>query len=134
MGEGAAGRSPGTAARAVLASAARPAILAAMPDVLTFADRGIRRRRGLGTGFALSDHVDRPGLNEAIRATGASRVFVTHGYTAVFRRWLEAQGYDAGIVETGLDGDEAPETAAGARRPAACASRPPGSRAKLCRR
>ncbi|MFN6925770.1 MAG: ligase-associated DNA damage response exonuclease [Tabrizicola sp.] len=68
--------------------------------------RGIRRRRAPGTGFVLSDHADWPGLNEAIRATGASRVFVTHGYTAPFRQWLETRGYDAGIVETRF-GDEA---------------------------
>ncbi len=70
--------------------------------------RGIRRRRALGTGFVLSDHADWDGLNTAIRATGCERVFVTHGYTAPFRRWLESQGYDAGIVETayGQDDDE----------------------------
>ena len=56
------------------------------------------RRRGLGAAFALSDHADWPGLNQAIRATGATRVFATHGYTAPFRRWLEDQGYEAGIV------------------------------------
>jgi putative mRNA 3-end processing factor len=69
--------------------------------------RGIRRRRSLGTGFVLSDHADWAGLNSAIRATGAERVFVTHGYTAPFRQWLEAQGYDAGIVETQFTGDDA---------------------------
>lgn len=68
--------------------------------------RGIRRRRALGTGFVLSDHADWQGLNDAIKATGASRVFVTHGYTAPFRHWLETQGYDAGIVETQFTGDE----------------------------
>jgi putative mRNA 3-end processing factor len=68
--------------------------------------RGIRRRRALGTGFVLSDHADWQGLNDAVRATGAQRVFVTHGYTAPFRHWLETQGYDAGIVETRF-GDEA---------------------------
>ncbi len=72
--------------------------------------RGIRRRRALGTGFALSDHADWDGLNAAIQATGATRVFVTHGYTAPFRRWLEDQGLDAGIVATefgdGADEDE----------------------------
>jgi putative mRNA 3-end processing factor len=62
--------------------------------------RGIRRRRGLGTGFVLSDHADWQGLNDAIHATGAQKIFVTHGYTAPFRRWLETRGYDAGIVET----------------------------------
>jgi putative mRNA 3-end processing factor len=69
--------------------------------------RGIRRRRGEGTGFILSDHADWPGLNAAIRATGATRVFVTHGYTAPFRRWLADQGHDAGIVQTGWQGDSA---------------------------
>ena len=67
--------------------------------------RGTRRRRGVDRGFVLSDHADWPGLNEAIRATGASRVFVTHGYTSVFRRWLETQGFDAGIVETAWEGE-----------------------------
>lgn len=56
------------------------------------------RRRGLGAAFTLSDHADWPGLNLAIKETGATRVFVTHGYTGPFRRWLETQGYDAGIV------------------------------------
>ncbi|WP_309666359.1 ligase-associated DNA damage response exonuclease [Tabrizicola sp.] len=72
--------------------------------------RGIRRRRALGTGFALSDHADWDGLNTTIRATGADRVFVTHGYTAPFRRWLETQGYDAGIVATEFTGDDAAES------------------------
>ncbi|MFN5825437.1 MAG: ligase-associated DNA damage response exonuclease [Rhodobacterales bacterium] len=67
--------------------------------------RGVRRRRGAETGFVLSDHADWPGLNSAIRETGAERVFVTHGYTAVFRRWLESQGYDAGIVQTEYEGE-----------------------------
>ncbi|MGQ0564274.1 MAG: ligase-associated DNA damage response exonuclease [Gemmobacter sp.] len=69
--------------------------------------RGIRRRRALGTGFVLSDHADWPGINTAIRATGADRVFVTHGYTAVFRRWLETQGYDAAVVATEYTGETA---------------------------
>ena len=69
--------------------------------------RGVRRRRGHGRGFVLSDHADWDGLNSAIRATGAERVFVTHGYTAIFRRWLEDQGYDAGIVATEYQGETA---------------------------
>lgn len=68
--------------------------------------RGIRRRRGSERGFVMSDHADWPGLNQAIRATGASRVFVTHGYTASFRRWLEEQGFEAGIVSTDWDAGE----------------------------
>jgi putative mRNA 3-end processing factor len=50
-------------------------------------------------------------LNSAIRATGCERVFVTHGYTAVFRKWLADQGYDAGIVQTEY-GDEVEENVA----------------------
>jgi putative mRNA 3-end processing factor len=69
--------------------------------------RGIRRRRGADRGFVISDHADWTGLNDAIRATGAERVFVTHGYTASFRRWLSEQGHDAGIVATAYEGDEA---------------------------
>ena len=69
--------------------------------------RGLARRRGPGTGFALSDHADWAGLNMAIHATGAERVFVTHGYTASFQRWLSTQGYDAGIVQTEFTGDSA---------------------------
>ena len=53
----------------------------------------------------MSDHADWSGLNDAIAATGASRVFVTHGYTSIFRRWLEEQGYEAGIVETEFEGE-----------------------------
>ncbi|WP_420022649.1 ligase-associated DNA damage response exonuclease [Cereibacter azotoformans] len=67
--------------------------------------RGVRRRRGLAQGFVMSDHADWPGLNTAIRATGAERIFVTHGYTAIFRRWLEDQGYEAGIVATEYEGE-----------------------------
>jgi putative mRNA 3-end processing factor len=54
--------------------------------------RGIRRRRGWGWGSPCRTTPTGPGLNAAIRATGAERVFVTHGYTAPFRRWLEEQG------------------------------------------
>ncbi|MEI4486722.1 ligase-associated DNA damage response exonuclease [Frigidibacter sp. MR17.14] len=69
--------------------------------------RGIRRRRAVDRGFVMSDHADWDGLNAAIRATGAERVFVTHGYTQPFRRWLETQGYEAGIVATDWQGEEA---------------------------
>ena len=74
--------------------------------------RGVRRRRSADRGFVMSDHADWDGLNSAIAATGAERVFVTHGYTSVFRRWLEEQGYDAGIVETEYGGDDAEDEVA----------------------
>ncbi len=70
--------------------------------------RGARRRRGVDRGFVLSDHADWPGLQAAIRATGASRVIVTHGYEAVMVRWLREQGLQAGSFDTefGRDDDE----------------------------
>ena len=67
--------------------------------------RGVRRRRATDRGFVLSDHADWPGLNEAIAATGAERILVTHGYTSIFRRWLEDQGYAADVLETEYEGE-----------------------------
>ncbi len=68
--------------------------------------RGVRRRRSVDQGFIVSDHADWRGLNEAIAATEAEKIFVTHGYTSQFRRWLEGRGYDAHIVATDYTGDE----------------------------
>ncbi len=68
--------------------------------------RGARRRRAADRGFVLSDHADWYGLNQAIKATEAERIFVTHGYTDIFRRWLEEDGYDAHIVSTEYGGEE----------------------------
>ncbi|WOI57080.1 ligase-associated DNA damage response exonuclease [Palleronia sp. LCG004] len=67
--------------------------------------RGVRRRRAADRGFVISDHADWEGLNTAIAETGAEKIFVTHGYTSIFRRWLEDQGYDAAIVETEYEGE-----------------------------
>ena len=74
--------------------------------------RGIRRRRSTDRGFVMSDHADWAGLNDAIRGTGAERIFVTHGYTAIFQKWLADQGYDAHIVSTDYAGDDAAGDAA----------------------
>ena len=67
--------------------------------------RGARRRRSLDRGFTLSDHVDWPGLLEAIAATGAEQVWVTHGFTAVVVRWLREQGLDARAIATRFEGE-----------------------------
>jgi putative mRNA 3-end processing factor len=69
--------------------------------------RGARRRRAVDRGFVLSDHADWPGLQSAIRATGASRVIVTHGYEAVMVRWLDEQGLQAGAFKTEYDDERA---------------------------
>jgi putative mRNA 3-end processing factor len=57
--------------------------------------RGTRRRRGVDRGFVMSDHADWPGLQQAIAATGAQRVFVTHGQVEVMVRWLQERGLQA---------------------------------------
>lgn len=51
--------------------------------------RGARRRRAADAGFVLSDHADWNGLITAIKATEAEKVYLTHGSTAVFGRYLE---------------------------------------------
>lgn len=63
--------------------------------------RGNRRRLGVDRGFVLSDHADWEGLTSAVRASGAERVYVTHGQVEVFVRWLREQGVDARAVERG---------------------------------
>ena len=72
--------------------------------------RGARRRAGHDRGFALSDHADWPGLMQAIEATGASRVIVTHGSVPVMVRHLASRGVQAGAFETRY-GEEATEAA-----------------------
>ncbi len=67
--------------------------------------RGTRRRKALDRGFVLSDHVDWPGLMGSIEATGASRVLVTHGYTAVVVRHLREQGLEAEVLATRYEGE-----------------------------
>ena len=73
--------------------------------------RGVRRRRAADRGFIVSDHADWEGLNTAIKATGATKIFATHGYTSVFQRWLRDEGYDAHIVSTDYQGEDFDQTA-----------------------
>ena len=68
--------------------------------------RGARRRRAVDRGFVLSDHADWPGLVQAVRETGAARVFVTHGYVPVMVRWLREQGWDAQAMESEYGGEQ----------------------------
>jgi len=67
--------------------------------------RGTRRRRGVDRGFVMSDHADWPGLQKAIKGTGAERVFVTHGSVAIMVRWLTDNGIEAQSFKTEY-GDE----------------------------
>jgi putative mRNA 3-end processing factor len=101
---------------------APPAALSALParlgEVSTafasgwMAIRGLRRRRGAERGFVISDHADWPGLNAAIRATGAGRVLLTHGHTAPFLRWLREGGLEAGALATDYAGESLDEAGA----------------------
>ena len=67
--------------------------------------RGIRRRRAGDRGFVISDHADWPGLLQAISETGAENVYVTHGYTDIFTRYLNESGWQARIVATQYEGE-----------------------------
>ncbi len=67
--------------------------------------RGTRRRRSADRGFVLSDHADWEGLNTTITETGADKIFVTHGYTSIFKKWLEEKGLNAHEVTTGFVGE-----------------------------
>ncbi|WP_379091045.1 ligase-associated DNA damage response exonuclease [Pedobacter sp. UC225_65] len=62
--------------------------------------RAGRRWRSADAGFALSDHADWQGLLTAIKATNAEKVFVTHGSTAVFAKYLNEIGISAEEVTT----------------------------------
>ena len=79
--------------------------------------RGNKRRRAADVGFALSDHADWNGLNETIKATGAEKVFVTHGYTEQFAQWLNEKGISAGIVKTEYVGESLDESSSGDLNP-----------------
>jgi putative mRNA 3-end processing factor len=67
--------------------------------------RGIRRRRAGDRGFVISDHADWPGLLDAITATGAQHIHVTHGYTEIFSKYLNTIGLNADIVPTQFEGE-----------------------------
>lgn len=80
-----------------------PYVTAAASGWMTF--RGARRRRAIDKGFVLSDHCDWQGLLTSIKATGCEKVICTHGYTDIFSRFLNEQGYDARTVETQYEGE-----------------------------
>jgi putative mRNA 3-end processing factor len=73
--------------------------------------RGARRRRVVDRGFVLSDHADWPSLNRAIDATGARRIFVTHGHTTPLVQWLNERGYEAHTMKTEFEGEAGAEEA-----------------------
>jgi putative mRNA 3-end processing factor len=62
--------------------------------------RGARRWRSADAGFAISDHADWEGLISAVKATKAEKVYVTHGQTAVFSKYLNEKGISSEEVIT----------------------------------
>lgn len=62
--------------------------------------RGNVRRKNVDGGFVISDHADWDGLLQAVKATGASKVYVTHGYQAAFSRYLNEIGIESAEVKT----------------------------------
>jgi putative mRNA 3-end processing factor len=67
--------------------------------------RGVRRRRGVGRGFVLSDHADWSSLVRTIVETGARRVYLTHGQGDSLARYLqEVQGMDVQPLRSGEAG------------------------------
>lgn len=58
--------------------------------------------------FVLSDHANWPGLQTAIAATVAQRVFVTHGQVNSMVRWLCEQGLDAQAFSSFREGRQRP--------------------------
>lgn len=69
--------------------------------------RGARRRRAMDAGFVLSDHADWNGLNEAIAATCAEDILLTHGFTDTFARYLSDKGLNAKVLDTLFVGETA---------------------------
>ena len=73
--------------------------------------RGARRQRSVDQGFVLSDHADWPSLLTAIEATGAQRVYVTHGQVEPLVRFLSERGLDALPMQTEFEGEKGAEEA-----------------------
>ncbi|MVZ64638.1 ligase-associated DNA damage response exonuclease [Sphingobacterium sp. DK4209] len=71
--------------------------------------RGARRWRSADAGFAVSDHADWNDLIEVTRGTGAEKVYVTHGQTAVFSKFLNEHGILSEEIKTdfGVEKEEA---------------------------
>ncbi|QEC69960.1 ligase-associated DNA damage response exonuclease [Panacibacter ginsenosidivorans] len=68
--------------------------------------RGNVRRRNADAGFVLSDHADWKGLLSAVKATGAEKVFVTHGFQSTFSRYLNENGIASAEVKTEYGNDD----------------------------
>lgn len=62
--------------------------------------RGQAKRNPADYGFPISDHADWNGLLDAIKATGAEKVLVTHGFTSILSRHLQESGIESAELDT----------------------------------
>lgn len=62
--------------------------------------RGNKRWRSVDAGFPVSDHADWDGLLQAVKATEAEKVYVTHGSQAIFSKYLNEIGIPSEEVKT----------------------------------
>jgi putative mRNA 3-end processing factor len=60
-----------------------------------------RKKQAADYGFALSDHVDWNALITVVSACGADQIWLTHGYTTDFSRWLSSIGKSSYCIGTG---------------------------------
>lgn len=67
--------------------------------------RGAKRRRGVEKAFVLSDHADWNDLNEAVFSTKAENIYVTHGYSSIYSKWLREKGLNARPVKSAFEGE-----------------------------
>ena len=72
--------------------------------------RGARRWRSADAGFAVSDHADWDDLLKAVKETNAEKVYVTHGQTAVFAKYLNENGIEAVELHTAFGNEEEDES------------------------
>ena len=93
------------------------------PDPVTcFASGWMRiraraRQRGVEVPLVISDHADWPALQDTIRDTGASEVWVTHGQEDALVHWCQSQGLYAqplSMVGYGDEGESEPDAFADA--------------------
>ncbi|MEP7322438.1 MAG: ligase-associated DNA damage response exonuclease [Saprospiraceae bacterium] len=60
-----------------------------------------RKKQAADFGFALSDHVDWNALIAVVKGCGADHIWLTHGYTTDFSRWLTSIGISSHCIERG---------------------------------
>jgi putative mRNA 3-end processing factor len=69
--------------------------------------RGTKRWGNYDKGFVISDHADWNELNTACLATKAENIYVTHGYSDSFSKYLtEKHGLNAQVLKTQFGEEE----------------------------